>query len=357
MKEFYRGKKVLITGHTGFQGAWLSYLLQRWGAQVAGLSLPPATAPNLFSIFKLPSTISNHFFDIRNLANITPVIEKEQPEIVFHLAAQAIVRDSYDNPLDTFATNIIGTAQVLEAIRTAGQPVKSAVVVTTDKVYENQEAEILYSEEDKLGGYDPYSSSKAAADIVAQSYNQSFFNPSEYPKRHQTLVAIARSGNVIGGGDWASHRLLPDIVRALYEDKKEVVIRNPAAVRPWQHVFEPLQGYLLLAKALYEGDVAAVGAWNFGPEADHRYTVAEVVAEALKDFGRGSFRVEADTENKYEAGLLMLDTAKAKQKLGWNPRFSMAEAIKRTAQWYRTYYEEKEKILALSDEQMDQYFG
>src|SRR3989344_5094562 len=251
--EFYRKKKVLITGHTGFKGSWLSRILLSWGAEIVGIALPPATNPSLFKILNLKNQLKHYEIDIRDQKKVNKIFLDEKPEIVFHLAAQPIVRISYDDPVYTHATNILGTAHVLECIRES-ESVRSAVIVTTDKVYRNDGRREPYRETDQLAGFDPYSASKAAADIVAQSYIHSFFNPHDYGRHHRTLIGIARAGNVIGGGDWSRDRLIPDIVRMIFDDRQgKIILRNPRAERPWQHVLEPLFGYLLLARELYGG--------------------------------------------------------------------------------------------------------
>lgn len=355
MKNFFKGKKILITGHTGFKGAWLSQILLEFGANVVGVALPAATNPSLFSVLGLEKKMETHYHDIRDFSGLKEIFEKERPEIVFHLAAQALVRDSYDDPLATFSSNVMGTANVLQAIKEVGG-VKAAVIITTDKVYANNELPNPYRETDPLGGYDPYSSSKAAADIVTSSYIKSFFNVSDFGQKHNTLVAIARAGNVIGGGDWANDRLVPDIVRAIYDREEEVVLRSPRAVRPWQHVLDPLCGYMMLAQGLYEKNTALVGAWNFGPSPDESITVEELVKEAIKILGAGSYRVEADTA-KHEAGLLTLDISKAKVELKWEPQITFGQSIKMTFDWYREYHENRDKIVALTNKQIGEYFG
>jgi len=353
MKNFFKGKKILITGHTGFKGAWLSQILLEFGAEVIGISLPPATEPSLFGVLGLEKRTRTHYQDIRDFSSLKKIFEKEKPEIVFHLAAQALVRDSYDDPLTTFSSNVMGTANVLQAIKEVGG-VKAAVIITTDKVYANNELPNPYRETDPLGGYDPYSSSKAAADIVTSSYIKSFFNINDFGRKHNTLVAIARAGNVIGGGDWANDRLVPDIVRSIYDRKEEIVLRNPKAVRPWQHVLDPLRGYMMLARELYEKNTAIVGAWNFGPYPNESITVEELVKEAIKILETGSYRVEADT-GKHEAGLLTLDINKAKAELKWEPLVTFTQSIKMTFDWYREYHEQRDKIVEFTNKQIRDY--
>lgn len=354
MKDFYAGKKVLVTGHTGFKGAWLTKILLAWGADVVGVSLPPATTPSAFDAFGLEGKITNHFLDIREYDKLEEIFLAEKPEIVFHLAAQALVRPSYDAPLTTFSTNCIGTANILEAIKTVGC-VKSAVIVTTDKVYENREIAYAYKESDSLGGHDPYSSSKAAADIIAHSYIRSFFNPKDFGTKHATLVAIARAGNVVGGGDWADYRLIPDIIRSVYHDKTRVEIRNPAAVRPWQHVLEPLSGYLMLAQRLYEGESSLSQAWNFGPYPESHVPVEGLLVEAKKRIPGFVYDIVPDG-SKHEASLLMLDITKSVNVLGWKPKLSFEELHDFTFDWYMQYYEKPESIADFTDKQITLFF-
>lgn len=355
MHKFYENKKILITGHTGFKGAWLAQILLNFKSDIVGVSLPPEKSPNLFDVLKIKNNIKNYFVDIRDYDELKKVFMKEKPEIVFHLAAQAIVRDGYDHPLETISTNTLGTANVLQAIKETGG-VKSAVIITTDKVYENKEWHHAYRENDPLGGYDPYSASKAAADIVANSYIQSFFNIKDFKIKHDTLVAIARAGNVIGGGDWAEYRLIPDIVRAIHEKKEKVEIRNPEAIRPWQHVLEPLEGYLMLAKGLYEGKIDLSGAWNFGPNNESFVTVNKLIDEAIKILGKGAYKIIPDTSGKHESGNLKLDINKANSILAWKPKLSFKENLELTFNWYKNFYEKSEDIVKFTNQQIKNFF-
>lgn len=356
-KDFFRGKKILITGHTGFKGSWLTQILLGWEARVSGISLLPETNPSLFNILKTKGKINNYFYDIRSYHAISEVMKIEKPEIIFHLAAQPIVRNSYNDPLRTFTTNTIGTANVMQSIKEIGG-VKSAVIITTDKVYENKEWIYPYRESDPLGGYDPYSASKAAADIIVNSYIQSFFNVNDFEKKHETLVAITRAGNVIGGGDWAPYRLVPDIMRSVYKNDGQIEIRSPEAVRPWEHVLEPLSGYLLLSKKLYEGKKELSGAWNFGPDDESFVTVGKLVKEVINILGKGKVDIKLDSDSqKHEAGLLTLDTSKAKNYLGWKPRFSFSENLRYTAEWYRNYYEKLSDPVEFTNGQIREFFG
>lgn len=356
MREFYQNKKVLITGHSGFKGAWLAKILLNWGAEVVGLSLPPNTYPNLFEILELEKKIKkNYFQDIRDYEKVLEIFKNEKPEIVFHLAAQPLVRDSYDDPLQTHTTNVIGTANVLQAIKDVGG-VKSVVVITTDKVYENREKDYFYKETDALGGYDPYSASKAAADIVTNSYIQSFFNPKNYGDKHDTLMAVARAGNVIGGGDWGKDRLMTDLIRAVFEKKEAMIIRSPNAFRPWQHVLEPLRGYLMLGEKLYKGEKDKVGSWNFGPSEGNTVHVEEFVKRGLKILGQGEYKIVEDSE-KHEANLLKLDINKAINDLGWVPGLALEDGLTMAFEWYSEYYKNGNSISDLTDKQIKEYFG
>jgi CDP-glucose 4,6-dehydratase len=355
MKEFYTNKKILITGHTGFKGSWLTQILLTWGADVVGVSLRPATTPNIFDALGIEKKVTNYFTDIRDGEEMKKIFEKEKPEIVFHLAAQPIVRTSYKDPVKTFSTNCMGTTNILEAIREV-ECVKSAVVITTDKVYENKEWHYPYRESDPLGGYDPYSASKAAADIITNSYLQSFFNPKDFGTKHSTLVAIARAGNVIGGGDWSDYRLIPDVVRSIYHDKNSVEIRNPESVRPWQHVLEPLSGYLMLAKRLHENEIDLSQAWNFGPHTTNFASVESLLKETKKVVPEFLYVIEPDTTGKHEAGLLTLDINKTFRQLGWEPRVSFGDTITLTFDWYKNYYEKNEDVVEFTNNQINSFF-
>lgn len=354
LKKFYQGKRVLVTGHTGFKGAWLSRILLEWGAKVYGFSLNPNTTPNLFATLDLEKLMTHQIGDIADLPQFQLCVEKAAPDIIFHLAAQPLVRDSYDDPHNTYNTNIMGTVNVLESVRKHNIP--ACVIVTTDKVYKNKERNIAYKEDDPLGGYDPYSNSKSCADLVVTSYINSFFNPSRFGNEHRTLVASARAGNVIGGGDWAKDRLIPDAVRAFLDKKEDLIVRSPNAIRPWQHVFEPLYGYLLLAENLSQGNLDAVGAWNFGPDAGDMQPVKEILDLMIDRLGKGKYIVKADP-NKHEATNLKLDNSKARKKLHWQPQFNLKEAIAETFNWYETFYTNRKTINNLSVEQINNYFG
>lgn len=324
--DFWRDRRVLLTGHTGFKGAWLAFWLHRLGAQVTGMSLPPQTAPNLFSLANIGTITDSHLIDIRDAGAVAAVVKQAQPEIVFHLAAQALVRTGYREPLETFATNVLGTAHVLDALR----PLDSArvvVAITTDKVYQNLEHPYPYRETDALGGHDPYSASKAAAEIVLASYRDSYLSDKSI------AVASARAGNVIGGGDWSADRLIPDAVRA-WGVGLPLEIRRPQSIRPWQHVLEPLAGYLSLAQQLWDKPALA-GAYNFGPPTHEAATVRAVVQLAQEEYPRGRVTWSDGSSGPHEAGWLGLEVSKARTLLGVTSRWPLAESVRRTLQWYR----------------------
>lgn len=354
LSGFYRGRTILVTGHTGFKGSWLCHTLNLLGARVAGIALPPATPRDIFVLTGLGNEVDHHELDIRDSERLFLTMRAVAPDIVFHLAAQPLVRQSYDEPLATMTTNVIGTANVLDAVRQL-PAVTAAVIITTDKVYENREWIWGYRESDALGGHDPYSGSKAAADIVAQSYLRSYFNPAAYGTTHETLVAIARAGNVIGGGDWSNDRLVPDIMRtALYGDG-QVTLRHPDAVRPWEHVLEPLAGYLRLGQLLAEGKQEISGAWNFGPDISSWRSVGEVTVRLLALMGKGSFQFKAD-HSKHEATMLTLDTTKAHRQLGWRSRLDFQETLRLTAEWYSAVAADESAATLLTKRQIETYF-
>jgi CDP-glucose 4,6-dehydratase len=325
----WKGRRVLVTGHTGFKGGWLALWLSRLGAQVTGFSLEPPTNPNFFTAANVEEYVDSRHGDVRDLEALQAEYRRSQPEVVFHLAAQPLVRASYDNPVTTYMTNVMGTAHVLEAARHS-DTVRAAVVVTTDKCYANRETVWSYREYDPLGGHDPYSSSKACAEIVASAYRQSFF--SDNPSR----IATARAGNVIGGGDWAPDRLIPDCIRAL-SSGAALQVRNPTAVRPWQHVLEPLQAYLMLAERMLDG-TALSGAYNFGPSEHEVWTVGSVVSALVATWGGEASWIDASVPGQaHESHLLKLDSTLARSQLGWKPRLDLKEAIELTVEWYREH--------------------
>ena len=322
--NFYKGKKVLITGHTGFKGSWLSIWFQELGAEVVGVGLAPYSEKDNFVLSGIGKRIKADIrADIRDGEKMKQIFAEYQPEIVFHLAAQPLVRLSYEQPVETYQTNVMGTINIMEAIH-ATKSVKVGVMITTDKCYDNKEQLKGYVETDPFGGYDPYSSSKGACEIAIQSWRRSFFNPEDYGKKHTVSIASVRAGNVIGGGDWAKDRIIPDCIRAL-ETTKVIDIRSPKAVRPWEHVLEPLSGYMLLAQKMWEKPTEYCEGWNFGPEAESVLTVWEVASAIIESFGFGELKDVSDPNAFHEANLLMLNIEKAKIRLGWKPRLNAKE--------------------------------
>ena len=332
--SLYKGKKIFITGHTGFKGSWMTYWLQYLGAEVVGYSLPPETNPNHFELLKLD--IDSNYNNICDIDKLKRAIKKSNPDIIFHLAAQPLVRYSYINPLETFHTNILGTANLIESARGCDS-VKAIVVITTDKCYENIEQKKGYVESDRMGGFDPYSSSKGCAELIISSYRNSFFNISDFQIKHQTLIASARAGNVIGGGDWSPDRLIPDIVKNTEKELK-TNIRYPKSTRPWQHVLEPIYGYLLLGEKLYNGESDFAEAWNFGPGESESLSVEKVLKYSKKIWDKIDFEFENNEKHPHEAGLLSLNIQKAKNKLGWEPKWSNHQSICKTIEWYKDFY-------------------
>ena len=339
-REIYVDRKVLITGHTGFKGSWLSLWLTELGANVIGYSLKPPTEPNLFESVNLKDKITHIIGDVRDEKHLTAIFEKYQPEFVFHLAAQPLVKTSYKEPKLTYETNVMGTVNVLEAVRKTSS-VRDCIIVTSDKCYENREWVYGYRETDPMGGYDPYSSSKGCAELVTSAYRRSFFNPKDYGKTHNVALSSVRAGNVIGGGDWGEDRIIPDCVRALSQ-KKAIVIRNPHATRPWQYILEPLTGYLLLGALMYEEEAKYSGPWNFGPNDESILTVEELVKLVIKHWGSGNYTIDTSS-HPHEAGLLKLDASKAHALLGWKPIYDVYEALEKTINWYKNFYNDVSK--------------
>ncbi|MES2887545.1 MAG: CDP-glucose 4,6-dehydratase [Pseudomonadota bacterium] len=340
---FWRGKRVLLTGHTGFKGGWLALWLQQWGAEVTGVALAPSTQPSLFDAARLqPGLHASHLIDIRDAAALAAVVHQARPEIVLHLAAQPLVRASYTAPLDTFSSNVMGTAHVLDALRGQGS-VRSVVVVTTDKVYANREWAYPYREGDALGGHDPYSASKAASEIVVACYRDAFL------QRQGVAVSSARAGNVIGGGDWSADRLIPDAVRAWQTPGEPLLIRRPQSIRPWQHVLEPVAAYLCLAERQWQAPALA-GSYNFGPLTHEAATVGDVIALARQAYGRGEWVCAGQVDGPHEAGWLALEVAQARVRLGVQPRWGLKDAVERTMHWYRQQAEGADaQALCLAD--------
>jgi CDP-glucose 4,6-dehydratase len=351
-QTFWNGKRVFLTGHTGFKGSWLSVWLASMGAQVTGYSLAPNTSPSIFEILDVESQINTSVIgNINNLDTLNKAMRASAPEIVIHMAAQPLVRYSYANPLETYTTNVLGTAHVLEVVRQISD-IRATLIVTTDKCYENKEHGVEFKESDSLGGYDPYSSSKACAELVTAAYRQSYFTEKQ-KNSFRTAIATARAGNVIGGGDWSCDRLIPDAIRAFNHDEP-VIIRNPQAIRPWQHVIEPLSGYLLLLENLFQHGDKFASAWNFGPQDSDTLSVSSVIEMMTKRWHRkASWRV-VDAEQPHEAQLLRLDCRKAKERLDWSPRWSLEIAIEKTAEWHQAHHAQAD-MLALSLTQIAQH--
>lgn len=349
---FYRDKRVLVTGHTGFKGSWLSVWLHELGAEVIGLGQEPYTKRDNYVLSGLKDKIIDLRGDIRDGALMKKIFQEYQPEIVFHLAAQPLVRLSYEIPVETYETNVLGTIHILEAIRVTGS-VKVGVMITTDKCYENKEQIWGYRENEPMGGYDPYSSSKGAAEIAISSWRRSFFHPEQYEK-HGKSIASVRAGNVIGGGDWALDRIIPDCIKAL-EAGKPIEIRSPKAIRPWQHVLEPLSGYMLLAQKMWDEPTRYCEGWNFGPHAESITTVWEVATKVIENYGSGELRDLSDPNALHEAKFLMLDISKAKFRLEWEPRMNIDQTVRLTVEWYKKY--SKEKVMPLCLNQIEKYLA
>ncbi len=349
--EFWRGKRVFLTGHTGFKGSWLSLWLQHKGADVVGYALAPPTNPSLFEVARVGEGMHSIIADIRDLPTLSAAIAEHRPEIVFHMAAQPLVRLSYEQPVETYAINVMGTVHVLEAIRQTGG-VRAVVNITTDKCYENREWIWGYREDEAMGGHDPYSNSKGCAELVTAAYRASFFNSADYSK-HRVALASARAGNVIGGGDWAKDRLIPDIIAAFLE-QRSVAIRNPQAVRPWQHVLEPLRGYLMLAERLWNEGPAFSEGWNFGPDDEDAKPVEWVVKRLAEAWGNGVTWSVDSGRHPHEARYLKLDVSKARGKLDWHPRCNLETGLQKIIDWYRAY-QHGDNMHALTISQIAKY--
>lgn len=351
MSNFWQDKKVFLTGHTGFKGSWLSLWLQSLGANLTGYALNPSTNPSMFNVAKVKDGMRSIIGDIRDLNTLQDAIEEAEPEIVIHMAAQPLVRYSYANPVETYATNVMGTVHLMEAIRNT-KSVKVLVNVTSDKCYDNQEQARGYREDEAMGGYDPYSNSKGCAELVTAAYRSSFFNPKNY-QEHGVAVASARAGNVIGGGDWSEDRLIPDAFKA-FEKNLTLMIRNPQALRPWQHVLEPLSGYLKLSQVLYEKGSIYASAWNFGPHSRDNRSVKEVINLLIAEYGSFAHWKEECQEQLHEATLLSLDISKAQSKLGWHPKWNLEVAIQKTVHWQKLL-NAKEDMQKVSFAQIEEY--
>ncbi len=352
-KRFWKGKKVFLTGHTGFKGSWLSLWLHSLDAQVFGYALQPPTVPSLFDLSNLDTIVQSTIADVRDRNSLNDAMRSAQPDIVIHMAAQPLVRDSYKIPVETYEINVMGTVNLLEAVR-ACATVKAVINITTDKCYENNEWVWGYRENEPLGGYDPYSNSKACSELVTSAYRSSYFNPKNYAS-HGVAVASARAGNVIGGGDWANDRLIPDCIRALLK-AEQIVIRNPRAIRPWQHVLEPISGYMVLAQKLCEDGPSYSGAWNFGPDDNDAKPVEWLVNNLCTKWGQdASFKIDVG-EHPHEAHYLKLDCSKAKLLLNWHPHWSLDKAIDSIIEWTNAY-KQGQDVNTICLQQIDAYLN
>lgn len=352
--NFYKGKRVLVTGHTGFKGSWLSIWLHELGAEVIGVALDPFTERDNYVLSGIGKKIKADIrADICDGKRMKEIFQEYQPEIVFHLAAQPLVRLSYDIPVDTYETNVMGTINIMEAMRVT-DCVKVGIMITTDKCYENKEQIWGYRENEPMGGYDPYSSSKGAAEIAIASWRRSFFNPADYGAKHHVSLASVRAGNVIGGGDWALDRIIPDCIKAL-ESGKTIDIRSPKAIRPWQHVLEPLSGYMLLAQKMWDEPTKYCEGWNFGPRAESITPVWDVAQDVIKYYGSGTLNNVSDPNAPHEAKLLMLDISKAKFLLGWEPRMNIHQCVELTVDWYQRY--KQNNVYKICKEQINKYLS
>lgn len=351
-KNFWKDKKVFITGHTGFKGSWLCIWLHSLGAEIIGYSLDPPTNLNMYKQCNINKIVNTSTIaDVTNYSLLNKNMIEANPDVIIHMAAQALVREGYENPYETYSTNVMGTVNVLESVRNCNN-VKAVLIITSDKCYENNEWLWGYRENDPLGGHDPYSSSKACAEIVTSAYRNSFFHPDEYSK-HGVAIATARAGNVIGGGDWAKDRLIPDCIRALLKDE-EIIVRNPHAIRPWQYVLEPLAGYLLLTQKLFEYGVEYGGAWNFGPNDEDAKTVEWIVKKICNKWSLdASFKIDKGKQ-PHEANYLKLDCSKTKAKLDWHPRWNIEESINKIIDWSLNYKQNK-NLIEICLRQIDEF--
>ncbi len=353
LADFYAGKRVFLTGHTGFKGTWLLKTLTMLGATVKGYALAPDQPTTIYQAIQGDNLCESVVADIRDAERLRAEIAKFQPDLIFHLAAQPLVRPSYDFPIETFAANVMGTAHLLESVRSIEKSC-SVIIITTDKVYHNNEWIYPYRENDRLGGYDPYSASKACAELIVDSYRNSFFNTSTL-SHHQKGIAVARAGNVIGGGDWAKDRIVPDIVRSL-SHKQTILVRNPNAVRPWQHVLEPISGYLVLGMKLAGKPATFSSAYNFGPFMADTLTVEELVEQAIAIWGSGEYTYTTQRDAPHEAGLLRLDITKACEELSWLPRWNSQQALTETLNWYKIQLEAGPTV-AFTEQQIHKFLS
>lgn len=349
MKNFYKGKNVLITGHTGFKGSWISEILVRWGANVSGFSLNPPTEPNLFNLLELESKMNSYIGDIRNLKSLNRTFNETEPEIVIHMAAQPLVRESYKNPVYTYETNVMGTVNICECIR-INDGVKSFLNVTTDKVYENKEKQEGYKEDEKLDGFDPYSNSKSCSEIITHSYNNSFFKKLNIP------VSTARAGNVIGGGDFAKDRIIPDCIKSALNNE-DIIIRNPYSIRPYQHVLEPLNVYLTIVKMQYD-NIDYAGYYNVGPNDEDCISTGDLATLFCKKWGNNLKWINKSEKNApHEANFLKLDSTKIKETFNWEPKWGITEAVEKTVEWTKTYSKNsRNNIIECTNKQIDEFF-
>jgi CDP-glucose 4,6-dehydratase len=353
LKDFYKGRKVFITGHTGFKGSWLSILLNWLGADIYGYALDPPTDPSLYNLAGAGRLVKSTTGDIRDYGFLLKTLQEIQPEIIIHMAAQPLVREAYRNPRETYEVNVMGTVNLLEAIRYVDN-VKAVLNVTSDKCYENREWYWGYRENDPMGGYDPYSNSKGCSELVTSAFRSSFFNPGKYDI-HSVALASARAGNVLGGGDWADDRIVPDFVRSVIRREK-LKIRNPLAIRPWQHVLEPLSGYLQLCKALLESGTDFAQGWNFGPDDNDVRSVEWIINRLCNLWGEGAEYEIDRSQQPHEASFLKLDCSKARSILGWHPYWNIERTLETIVTWYKAYLN-KSDLLAISTDQIEQYFN